>query len=129
VIIDTSAMVAILNEEPEGQDFLQRIEEAGDCRISVVTSFELFMVIERLVGPGGNLRANRIMRAAGFRTEPVTIEQGLLAQEAFLHYGKGRHRAALNFGDCFSYALAKALNEPLLFKGNDFRLTDITPAF
>ena len=68
------------------------------------------------------------MRRAAISIEPVTVEQALLAREAFSDYGKGRHPAALNFGDCFSYALAKATGEPLLFKGDDFQKTDVIPA-
>jgi ribonuclease VapC len=128
VILDTSVIVAILKKEPERYDFYERIHDADICRISVVNDFELFMVIEREFGPEGNRRADLLFRSANIIVEPVTIEHGLIARQSFLDYGKGRHKAALNFGDCFAYALAKAMNEPLLFKGNDFSQTDITPA-
>jgi ribonuclease VapC len=96
MILDTSALVAILYREPEAADFVERIRAA-----------EAFF------------------RRAGIIVEPVTIEHGELARQAFLDFGKGRHKAGLNFGDCFAYALAKATGEPLLFKGNDFSQTDI----
>ncbi len=79
-------------------------------------------------GPDAARQIDVLIRRAGVVIEPVSLEQGALARQAFLDFGKGRHRAELNFGDCFSYALAKATNEPLLFKGNGFALTDIAPA-
>ena len=85
------------------------------------------MVVESQLGPDGMRQAEAFLRRAGVVVEPVTLEQGELAQ-AFLDFGKGRHKAGLNFGDCFSYALAKATGEALLFKGGDFALTDIRPA-
>jgi len=94
----------------------------------VVTYVELSMVIENQLGPEGMRQAEAFFRRAGIMFEPVTLEHGELARRAFLDFGKGRHRAGLNYGDCFSYALAKATGEPLLFKGNDFRQTDISRA-
>ena len=85
------------------------------------------MVIERQLGPEAARQVDMLFRRADIIIEPVTVEQGHLARQAFLDYGSGRHKAGLNFGDCFSYALAKALGEPLLFKGNDFSQTDIKP--
>src|SRR3546814_14130707 len=86
------------------------------------------MVIERQLGPEGRRQTEAFVRRAGITIEPVTLDHGELARQALLDFGKGRHKAGLNFGDCFSYALAKATDEPLLFKGNDFALTDIEPA-
>ena len=128
MIIDTSALVAILYGEPEAADFARRIHDAAVCRISVATHVELSMVIESQLGPEGMRQAETFIRRAGLIIEPVTVEHGELARQAFLDFGKGRHRAALNFGDCFSYALAKATGEPLLFKGNDFGETDLQGA-
>lgn len=128
MILDTSAMVAILYREPEAATFIQLIHDADACRISVAGHVELSMVIGRQLGPEGTQQGEAFFRRAGITVEPVTIEHGALARQAFLDYGKGRHKAALNFGDCFSYALAKATGEPLLFKGNDFAWTDIEPA-
>jgi len=83
------------------------------------------MVIENQLGSEGMRQAEAFFRRAGIVVEPVTLDQSELARQAFLDFGKGRHKAGLNFGDCFSYALAKAMGEPLLFKGNDFSQTDI----
>jgi ribonuclease VapC len=128
MILDTSAMVAILYREPEAADFARLIHDAETCRISVANYVELSMVIESQLGSEGMRQAEAFFRRAGIVVEPVTIEQGELARQAFLDFGKGRHTAGLNFGDCFSYALAKATGEPLLFKGADFSQTDIKAA-
>jgi ribonuclease VapC len=128
MILDTSALVAILYDEPEGAGFARLIHDADDCHISVASFVELCMVVESQLGPDGARQVDALVRRAGITIEPVTVEHGLLARQAFLDYGKGRHRAGLDFGDCFSYALAKAKGEPLLFKGNDFSQTDITAA-
>lgn len=128
MILDTSAMVAILYREPEASAFAQLIHDADLCRISVATYVELSMVIESQLGPEGMRQAEAFFRRAGIVIEPVTLDHGELARQAFLDFGKGRHKANLNYGDCFSYALAKATGEPLLFKGNDFGQTDIRAA-
>jgi ribonuclease VapC len=128
VILDTSALIAILFGEPEAEQFTRLIAEADVCRMSVVTQLELTMVLERLAKPDTGRQAEAFLRGAGVVVEPVTLQQGLLARQAFYDFGRGRHRAKLNFGDCFPYALAKALNEPLLFKGNDFSRTDVRVA-
>lgn len=128
MIIDTSAVVAILYREPEAAAFIQCIHDADSCRISVATWLELTIVVESQLGPDGMRQAEAFFRRAGITIEPVTVAHGELARQAFLDFGKGRHKAGLNYGDCFSYALAKATGEPLLFKGNDFALTDIEAA-
>jgi ribonuclease VapC len=128
MILDTSALVAVLYGEPEARDFVERIRAADVCRISVANHVELSMVIESQLGTNGTRQADAFLRRAGVVVEPVTIEQGDLARQAFLDFGKGRHKAGLNFGDCFSYALARATGEALLFKGDDFALTDIRRA-
>jgi ribonuclease VapC len=128
MILDTSALVAILYGEPEAQDFVERIHSAAVCRISVANHVELSIVVESQLGPDGTRQAEAFLRRAGVVVEPVTIEQGDLARQAFLDFGKGRHRAGLNFGDCFAYALARAMGEALLFKGDDFAMTDIRRA-
>ncbi|MGN8114818.1 type II toxin-antitoxin system VapC family toxin [Labrys sp. 22185] len=125
MILDTSAVVAILYRKPEAAAYVQRIHDAEICRISVASYVELSMVIENQLGSEGMRQAEAFFRRAGIVVEPVTIDQGELARQAFLDFGKGRHKAGLNFGDCFSYALAKAMGEPLLFKGNDFGQTDV----
>jgi ribonuclease VapC len=128
MILDTSALVAILYREPEAEAFVERIHATETSRISVANYVELSMVIEHQLGPEGMRQAEAFFRRAGIVIEPVSVEQGELARQAFLDFGKGRHRTGLNFGDCFAYALAKAYGEPLLFKGNDFSQTDIQAA-
>ncbi|MGC4408364.1 type II toxin-antitoxin system VapC family toxin [Rhizobium rosettiformans] len=128
MIVDTSAMVAIFYGEPEAAGFTRLIHDAAVTRISVANLVELSMVIEKQLGPEGMRQVEAFFRRAAISVEPVTVEQGNLARQAFLDFGKGRHRAALNFGDCFAYALAKDLDEPLLFKGKDFTETDIRSA-
>lgn len=128
MIIDTSALVAILYGEPEADPFTRRIVGAESARLSVASYLELTMVVESQLGPNGRRQAETFLRRAGVIIEPETVEQGELARQAFLDFGKGRHPAGLNFGDCFAYALAKAMGEPLLFKGEDFARTDITAA-
>ena len=128
MIVDTSAMVAILYREPEAAAFAQIVHDADVCRISVANYVELSMVLEGQLGPEGMRQAEVFLRRAGIVIEPVTVDHGELARQAFLDFGKGRHKAGLNFGDCFAYALAKATAEPLLFKGADFSQTDITAA-
>ena len=128
MIVDTSALVAILYREPEAESFVQIIHQADICRISVANHVELVMVVERQLGPDGMRQAETFLRRAGIVIEPVTLDHGDRARQAFLDFGKGRHKAGLNFGDCFAYALAKASAEPLLFKGNDFALTDVEAA-
>lgn len=125
MIVDTSALIAILFEEPEADQFTRLIHAAEVCRMSVVTQIELAIVLERQGEADGARQAEAFFRAARIVVEPVTLQQGVLARQGFFDFGRGRHRARLNFGDCFSYALAKAMNEPLLFKGNDFLQTDV----
>jgi ribonuclease VapC len=128
MILDTSAAVAILYREPEAARFAQLVHDADVCRMSVASYVELSIVIENQLGPEGMRQAEAFFRRAAITIEPVTISHGELARQAFLDFGKGRHKAGLNFGDCFSYALAKATGEPLLFKGHDFSQTDIPAA-
>ena len=98
MIIDTSALVAILYREPEAETFAQAIHDADACRISVASHVELTMVIESQLGPEGTRQTEAFFRRAGIVIEPVTVEQGELARQAFLDFGKGRHKAGLNFG-------------------------------
>ncbi len=128
MILDTSALVAILYGEPEAALYTQIIHNADICRISVANYVELSMVIENQIGPAGMRQVETFFRRAGIVIEPVTLEHGELAQQAFIDFGKGRHKASLNFGDCFAYSLAKSTGEPLLYKGNDFIQTDIVGA-
>jgi ribonuclease VapC len=128
MIVDTSALIAIFFEESEAAGFSRIILEAPQCRISVANFLELCMVVERQMGADGGRQIDVFLRRAGIVIEPITVEQGHVARQAFLDFGKGRHPAALNFGDCFAYALAKTTGEALLFKGRDFSQTDIVAA-
>ena len=125
MILDTSALVAILFGEPEALQFTEIIHNADRCLISVADFVELSIVIEAQLGADAGRQCDLYLHRAGIIIEPVSIEQGQLARQAFLDFGKGRHPAGLNFGDCFAYALARATSEPLLFKGKDFGKTDI----
>jgi ribonuclease VapC len=128
MIVDTSALAAILFGEPDAARYAQLIHDADRCVISVANFVELSIVIETQLGPDAGRQCDVFFRRAGIIIEPLTIEHGHLARQAFLDFGKGRHPAGLNFGDCFAYALAKATGEPLLFKGQDFSKTDIKAA-
>lgn len=128
MILDTSSVAAILFGEPEALHYTQLIHDAPRCLISVANFVELSMVIEGQIGVDAGRQCDMFLHRAGIIIEPLTIEQGQLARQAFLDFGKGRHPAGLNFGDCFAYALAKATGEPLLFKGEDFSKTDIQAA-
>jgi ribonuclease VapC len=128
MILDTSAVSAIFFGEPEGDQFLQIIHEADFCRISAANFVELSIVIEAQLGAEAGRQLDMFFRRGEIVIEAVTVEHAHLARQAFLDFGKGRHPAQLNFGDCFAYALAKATDEPLLFKGMDFSKTDIRKA-
>jgi ribonuclease VapC len=125
MILDTSALAAIFFGEPEAALYTQFIHGADHCRISAANFLELSIVIEGQIGPDAGRQCDAFFQRAGIIIEPFTVEQAYLARQAFLDFGNGRHAAALNFGDCFSYALAKITGEPLLFKGEDFKKTDI----
>lgn len=127
MIVDSSAILCILLNEPDAERFAQSIA-AEPCRISAATFVETSSAIEHQGGPAATVRWDAFARRASLIIEPVTAEQAHGARQAWFDFGKGRHPAALNFGDCFSYALAKATGEPLLFKGDDFRRTDIAAA-
>ena len=128
MIVDTSALVAILYGEPEADRFLAALHDADTCRISAANYVELFIVVERQFGPAMAREAEALLKAADVDIEPVTAEHALLARRAFLAFGRGRHKAALNYGDCFGYALARVADETLLYKGDEFGLTDVTLA-
>jgi ribonuclease VapC len=127
MIVDTSAIVAILRDEPEATSCAESIASAKNRRVSAVNYVEAAAVIDGSRNPIASRRFDDLFREAGLRIEPVTEAQARIAREAYRDFGKGSgHTAGLNFGDCFAYALAKAMGEPILFKGNDFRHTDLT---
>ena len=128
IVIDSSALVAILRDEPEQRIFIDTIVDFGGPCISTATYVETAMVVELRWGPAGARQMDMLIDDVGIAMVPFDQAQAKAAREAFRRYGKGRHRAALNLGDCFAYALAKTLDSPLLFKGDDFALTDIKRA-
>ncbi|MEB3271350.1 MAG: type II toxin-antitoxin system VapC family toxin [Synechococcus sp.] len=125
MVIDPSAILAILQDEPERGPFIDAIEAAHERLISAPSLVELSIVTEARCGAGGLQDLDLFLVAAGIETVPFDAAQALLARLAFQRFGKGRHPAGLNFGDCLSYALAICRNQPLLFKGNDLSLTDV----
>jgi len=128
MILDTSAVLAIVLGEPGFEVFVDAIASAPSCRISAASFVEASILAESRIGDQGIRQCDSFFRTSRISVEPVTEDQALLARQAYSDYGKGRHPAGLNFGHCFAYALAKATGEPLLFKGQDFRQTDIQPA-
>lgn len=129
MIIDTSAIIAILREEPEAAEFARIMDSAGPLKISAVTYVETGSVVDSNRDPVLSRRMDELIRDAEIEIEPVTEAQAHMARQAFRDFGKGSgHPAKLNLGDCFTYALAKSLDQPLLFKGADFSRTDVTAA-
>ena len=128
MIVDSSAVLAILFNEPDAVQFAQAIAAADHCYISAANLAEAAIVVDLQTDATGSRQFDSFLRRSGIIVESVTEEQAHLARQAYLDFGKGRHPAGLNFGDCFAYALAKAMGEPLLFKGADFSKTDIEPA-
>jgi len=129
VIIDTSALIAILRAEPDAGEMAHAIERARSRRISAVNWLEAAVVIDTSRDPVASRRFDELVQTAELHVEPVTHDQARIARDAYRDFGTGSgHKAALNFGDCLAYALAKSTGEALLFKGDDFGHTDITPA-
>ena len=125
MVVETSAVLAILLDEPEAAEFAQLIEEDPAPVISAASVLEAGIVLLSRHGPDARDDLQDFLAQGGLHVEPVTAEQATLALEAYQRYGKGRHRAGLNFGDCFTDALCKAMGQPLLCKGQDFAQTDI----
>ena len=128
MIVDSSALLAILFNEGDAETYARAIAQADSCRISAANYVEVAVVVEAQTRESGSRQFDAFFRRAGIVIEPVTEEQAHLARQAYADFGKGRHRAGLNFGDSFAYALAKTTGEPLLFKGEDFNRTDIASA-
>jgi ribonuclease VapC len=128
MVIDTSAVIAILFDEPDQQIFVAAIEAAPVRLVSAVSRVELAFVMEGRKGEAGREPLERFFALTGAQVVAVTPQQADLAIGAFRRFGKGRQPAALNLGDCFSYALAQAVDLPLLFKGDDFTRTDVKRA-
>jgi ribonuclease VapC len=125
MIVDTSALLAVLLDEAEAPRFAAAMERGGPLRLSAANYVEAAIFADRNLDEVRRAMLDTFLAEFSIEIEPVTVEQARLARQAFVLFGKGRHKAGLNFGDCFSYALAKAYREPLLFKGNDFGYTDL----
>ena len=128
MILDSSVVVAVLRQEPEASRFTRAIELAQPCRISAGNYLEASIIIDRLCEAIVSRRFDEFFRLSRTVVEPITAIQAQFARGAYRDFGKGRHKAGLNLGDCFAYALAKDKDEPLLFKGNDFKHTDVEEA-
>lgn len=128
MVVDTSAILAILGNEAESREFTRKIAVASAKRLSTGSYLECSIVVEAKHGAEGTRDLNLFINTAQIQLVPFDERQALVARQGYARFGKGRHPASLNFGDCFAYALSKTTSEPLLYKGNDFSETDITPA-
>lgn len=128
MVIDSSAVVAILLGEQDSFVLSSRLVSAADPVISVASLLECSIVMHKRDRAGGVIRLDRLLRRTGIRCVPVDLRQTLAARRAWVRYGRGNSPAGLNFGDCFSYALARTMDRPLLFKGGDFTRTDVRAA-
>ena len=128
IVVDTSALMAILNGEPEAEEFSRLMTEDSDVVLAAPNLLEFMIVSIRRRGDGQRPRSQALIDKFVPNILPWSAEMAELATTAFVRFGKSRHPASLNFGDCVAYALAKSLDAPLLFKGNDFALTDIESA-
>ena len=128
MVIDASAILAILLEEADASVYASAMADSPTCLISAASLVETSLIALRLRAPDPIAALDTLIDALAIEVIPVDRDQAMLAREAFRRFGKGRHKAALNFGDCFSYALAKHTGQPLLFKGDDFSQTDIPAA-
>lgn len=128
MVLDTSAIIAILFGEPEQQQFIDKIQSASSRLLSAVSFVESSIVLVRELDWNGIEDLDQLIRKAEIDVVSVDREQALAARQAYRRFGKGPHPAGLNFGDCFAYALSQTSGEPLLFKGNDFHHTDVAAA-
>lgn len=128
MIVDTSVIIAILRNESDAEVLIDAIDSADVRRLSAASYVEAAVVTDANQDPILSRRLDSLLQDSLVDIEPVTVDQARIAREAYRDFGKGRHRAGLNFGDCFVYALAKDKGEPLLCKGNDFKRTDVETA-
>ena len=128
MIIDSSAVLAVLYREPDAEHYETAIAAAPERRMSVANVLEVSIVLEGRGGTAAGHLLDSFLKDAEIEVMPVTVEHMEAARRAWRRFGKGNHPAALNFGDCFAYALADTTGEPLLFKGEDFARTDVEPA-
>ncbi len=125
MVVDTSALVAVMEGEPEAEAFVEALRRARVRLISAGTLLEVGIVVLARRGAAGLATLDALVNLLPIEVVPVTAYHVHLAREGFARYGRGRHPARLNYGDCFAYALVKATGYPLLFKGQDFTLTDV----
>ncbi len=128
MVIDTSALIAILRVEPEARTLLTGLSQPGEKLVSTATLLETRIVLDRQLGELGENALDLLLSKAGIRPMELELLHVEWTLKGWRRYGRGNHQAGLNLGDCFSYGLAMALSAPLLFKGNDFRATDVMPA-
>ena len=128
MIIDTSALLAILFDEDDATRYADAIAQAAMRQISAASYLEAGIVVDNQISAAAGRQLDVLIARADIRVEAVTREHADIARQAYLDFGKGNHAAGLNFGDCFAYALSKATGQPLLFKGNDFSKTDLAGA-
>ena len=128
MIVDSSAVLAVLYREPDAQRYERAIAAATGCRMSVANVLETSIVLESRGGMAAGHELDTFLEDAAIESVPVTVEHMEAARHAWRRFGKGNHPAALNYGDCFAYALADVTGEPLLFKGEDFARTDVEVA-
>jgi len=128
MIVDTSVVIAVLRGESDAAEIAVALERADICRMSAVTYVETAVVTDSNRNPILSRRLDDLLHDSRIQVESVTPRQAEIARYAYRDFGKGRHKAGLNLGDCFAYALAKAVGEPLLFKGDDFNHTDVEVA-
>ena len=128
MIVDSSTIIAILRNEPDAAAIAEALQRAPILRISAVTFVEAAVVADNDRNPLLSRRFDNLIRDAQMLVEPISARQAEIARQAYRDFGKGHHKAGLNLGDCFAYALAKEMDEPLLFKGNDFSRTDVEAA-
>lgn len=129
MIVDTSILVAMVKGESDAHLYVDALMRAGSPRLSAANYFEFAMVVDKLGSPAFSRRVDEIVWEFGLVIVSVSRDQAQIARQAYQRFGKGRHPAALNFGDCFAYALAKETGEPLLYEGKDFKLTDVVSVF
>lgn len=128
IAVDTSAIIAVLKREPDAERFETALMGAEVCVLSAVSLFEASLVVIGRAPPDAARALDALLQKYGIEIVPFGAELAAIARDAFVRFGKGRHPAGLNMGDCAAYALAKAHDLPLLFKGDDFSQTDVRPA-
>lgn len=128
MVVDTSAIIAILQTEAGADELVESLIDAPERRISAATLVESGIVMQARYGDAGELQLDLLLQRLRIEIIPVTAQHAELARSAYRRFGKGRHSAGLNFGDCFAYALAKAMGESLLYVGGDFAQTDVEGA-